>query len=1098
MIKFVFGSSGTGKSEYVYSEIERLLRESDKKICLIVPEQFTVSAEAHSAERFEASSALRLEVTNFTRICDSVARRVGGLSYVNLTKGAKMLLLWRAMMSVWPALTELSRVSGDGTRLLDSVSAAARELHTSGISAADFALAADELEKSEGESSLSRKMRDIAIISATADELSENEFSTVTDPLLRTAECAEESGYFKDTVVFLDSFYSLTGAQNVLLSAMLRCADGVVFTIPMESKSADGIHLDGVRNYYKTALGAALKYGKSEPEFVCLSGNKRALTREIALVSECLWDHASGESFESELPSVEDSVRVFSVPDRYAEAEALCAEVKRLVAGGAKYSDIAVACGSVDRLRGICDSALRRHGIPCFISETTLVSSSPAVRLILSLLKIPGKWKREDVTSIVKTGLSPLSDRLACAFESYTDIWNIRGRRQFTSLWTMNPDGYSEDFSERAQDLLECANIAREELVPHLERFSDVFEGGVAAVSDICREIVEFFDRSGAYEKLLDRADSLEAAGADDDAARERLVWGEICDAFDIMVKIIPDAAVDASGFASLFRYVITDADTGAIPTGVDRLTVASADALRVDGVRHMILLGALDGEFPLDVEDKGYFNDADREKLAEFGVRLGNDSAVRMSESLFRFGRAASLASESLTVFVPETSGSSPVRISEGAQRILALMGKESPEKYEFGLDKIYDMATLDSAIRRGHTSLIDLRRELFGDGGEAVFERAGDAVVSEGAALRVFGRDMKLSNSKIEKFVKCPMSYYCSNVLKLSEDRRAEVAANDVGTFVHAVLEELLKNISMLDGTYPDRDEIRKLCEELTDSYLGRISADTKDGRIAYLFRRLKKQVTVFAEAIIKELSQSKFETYATELPIGFQEDGKAPPESISFPLKGGGSVSLRGYIDRLDVFKKDGKAYIRVIDYKTGSKTFSYDNVRLGLDVQLLIYLFSAWKAKNTPFLDGVMGSDADEILPAGALYFNTRPGDAVSGVPLTAEEAYENVLSSLGRSGIVTDDLEVLDAMDSGITGKYVPVSLKVNGELKKSASVATLERFGEIYTELEGTLKRIGAEMKSGCAAARPLEVHGKRPCDFCKMRSVCRREATTQ
>jgi ATP-dependent helicase/nuclease subunit B len=194
MIKFIFGGSGTGKSEYVYSEIDRLLRESDKRVILIVPEQFTVTAEARCARRFPPSSALRLEVTNFTRICDSVARRVGGLSYVNLTKGAKKLLLWRAMMSVWPALTELSRVTGDGTGLLDSVFSATGELHTSGVTPASLSAAAEDMEKSEGESSLSRKMRDIAIISAAADGLSENEYSTVTDPLLRTAEAAEESG----------------------------------------------------------------------------------------------------------------------------------------------------------------------------------------------------------------------------------------------------------------------------------------------------------------------------------------------------------------------------------------------------------------------------------------------------------------------------------------------------------------------------------------------------------------------------------------------------------------------------------------------------------------------------------------------------------------------------------------------------------------------------------------------------------------------------------------------------------------------------------------------------------------------------------------
>ena len=163
-------------------------------------------------------------------------------------------------------------------------------------------------------------------------------------------------------------------------------------------------------------------------------------------------------------------------------------------------------------------------------------------------------------------------------------------------------------------------------------------------------------------------------------------------------------------------------------------------------------------------------------------------------------------------------------------------------------------------------------------------------------------------------------------------------------------------------------------------------------------------------------------------------------------------------------------------------------------LGLNVQLLIYLFSAWRAADTRFHRALDGNGKSELLPAGALYFNLRPADNTSDRPLSAEEAREITLNSMDRSGIVSDERDVLDAMDRGITGRYVPVSLKADGSYKKSASLATLERFGELYREMESVICRIAAEMKSGKAGAVPLEHHGSVKCDWCAMRHVCRRE----
>ena len=219
-------------------------------------------------------------------------------------------------------------------------------------------------------------------------------------------------------------------------------------------------------------------------------------------------------------------------------------------------------------------------------------------------------------------------------------------------------------------------------------------------------------------------------------------------------------------------------------------------------------------------------------------------------------------------------------------------------------------------------------------------------------------------------------------------------------------------------------------------------------------------------------------------------FGDKDETAPEPLEFKLDDGTVVSMYGIVDRMDVLREGDRSYIRVVDYKTGAKKFSLDDVKLGLNIQLLLYLFSAWKAHDSKFA-GDIAPDG-EILPAGALYFSVRPGDMISDVPLSAEEAREKMIDSIDRSGLVLDDREVLEAMDRGISGRYIPVTLKADGSIKKSASLATLEKFGELYREMEDAVCRIAKEMKSGDAAARPLEHHGSVPCSWCSMKSVCR------
>ena len=307
-----------------------------------------------------------------------------------------------------------------------------------------------------------------------------------------------------------------------------------------------------------------------------------------------------------------------------------------------------------------------------------------------------------------------------------------------------------------------------------------------------------------------------------------------------------------------------------------------------------------------------------------------------------------------------------------------------------------------------------------------------------------------------------------------------------------MHAVLEQFFSAVSGRDLPIPE-EEVEELCDGIVNEYVRRTCGDSPDGRMTYLFRRLRRQVLIFIGAVMEELEQSRFEPYRMELPVGLPDDkGTATPPPVQFELADGSRVLLYGIIDRMDIYRRGGEMFLRVIDYKTGIRTFSYDDIRLGLGVQLLLYLFSAWRSGESDF--GRELSGGGELRPAGALYLSLKPGDALSDSPLDVEEAREFMIARIDRSGVVTDDRDVLDAMDRGITGKYTPVSLKADGSYRRCASLATLERFGELEKELREVICRIAEEMRSGFSEPRPLVRHGVDPCEYCAMKPICRNQ----
>ena len=1150
MLNYITGRSGSGKSTAVVDLIKQTVAETDRDIVLIVPEQQTVVWETRIAESLPESAYLRLEITNFTRLANSVFREFGGLADTVVDEGSRMLIVWRAMLSVWGGMTVYNKTAGGREdRNISHLLRALDELKGSGITPADAEAALDKLDAED--ESLTARLRDAVLVYAAYNTLLHEEYIDRGDLLDNLAVTLRDHPYFKGKSVFIDSFFSLTRAEERILERIIRQAEDLTVTFACPgTPSEDELQFAEVREFYKTALRIAARAGREVNRIHLDTDRRHKPDTALAAVERWLFDYGTSVTppDPSALEGIEN-VEILRCADRFDEAEACAALIDRLLREGYRCSDIAVVARDMKKLEGITDTALRAHGIRCFISEPGDVSSSPAVRLILSALGVQSSgWMRRDLIRMIKTGLTPLDEYESDVFELYTETWNIRGRRMYTSEegWSMNPDGYKTERTPRAEIMLEIANRAREKLIPPLEKFLSVFESDgktvPADVRTICEAIVYFAEDIGLEAALEKTADEYRSRGMAAEAEKIGAGWQAVCEILDRMVTMLDGVTLDAGRFSGLFQRVASSMDVGTIPTGIDEVVLGSATGVRFDEVKCVILLGSVEGEFPGNPTDDGtFFSEGDRVRLETIGLDIATpDLKLRTAREYFMYYRTAAAATEKLYILAPVTGDAA---LSEGASRIAALLGESRVTS--FGAkplaDVLYHPSSAEYLLSRRttegaeHDFLERLARETETQLHDIPLTAAHDVVKTEpeppekdpvenSADFKNSPRRrISLTQSRIEKFIDCPFLYWCQYKMKLQGDAKAEISTPDVGVFVHEILEKFFRDLpSDTDLTSLSREETERRADRAIGDYIRRLARQSgmwdlirlqmedheadavtpsdelkkivpegirMDARLEYLFIRLRRSVLVFLEAILREIAQSGFTPAAFELPIGVSspDEETRAVTPVKFVTEDGYEVVLRGIADRVDIYKaEDGRSYVRVVDYKTGSKTFSLDDVKQGIGVQLLIYLFSVWKS-------GIPGiAKPGELLPAGASYFSARPGSGLSESWLTADEARELVIRNIGRSGIFLHDEEILDAMDRGLTGEYVPVKKTKSGEIKSSAALATLEEFGQLYRELSDTISGIATEITSGIAHAAPKMRGGRLPCEYCSNKMVCR------
>ena len=488
----------------------------------------------------------------------------------------------------------------------------------------------------------------------------------------------------------------------------------------------------------------------------------------------------------------------------------------------------------------------------------------------------------------------------------------------------------------------------------------------------------------------------------------------------DILDELKSAAEIQRNATYDMFRRALNEAlqdyvgHVGSVGHGVFVAPVRIAAAMSFDVVH---IVGMIEGAMPPAVPDDPLIPDRERERAGGAAAGLPLRQQRKADE---RYDYLAALAT------APEHTLSYPVADPAGQRgnfpsRWLLEQASELENRPLFTSDlekfkdtdrpwltKILSMErSLDTARSITHADAHDLNMEQLrgwqasGRGiarhalaHEGVFAaslrltdaRQGDkftewdgnlgvAVVDTGIAESLGNR--ALSPTSLERWAKCPFSYFLGSILRLSAEERPEdiytITPLEKGLLIHRILEDFVKD-ARKNGALPQggaawsaahRSKLRHIADKAF------ADAETRGvvGK-ALMWQIAKDEMRIDLEAFLDADTDMRRRHGVSPLSVEatFGRQGAGGWQAARHELPDGTQVAFRGMIDRIDA-DADRKRVL-VLDYKTGSN-YGYtklkdDPIDRGQRLQLAIYSLAAQQA---------FGSDANV---SAAYWFVTGRG------------------------------------------------------------------------------------------------------------------------
>ena len=701
--------------------------------------------------------------------------------------------------------------------------------------------------------------------------------------------------------------------------------------------------------------------------------------------------------------------------------------------------------------------------MPLFLAESRPCARRPLCECLLTALQMLSRGAREeDLHACLASGCLDVSRRDAARLRNYAVAYGLRASAFFRPL--------KRGPAELIEALEPVRASAMAPLVSLRERLRDAkgLRGQLEAVFGFLTDI-------RAYERSLARQQALCEQGLYEDAGEEAQVWNRIIGALDQMAELLGEKKLPLREIAERLAEALDAAVVKPLPQSGDAVLAQEATKLSMQPVKAVLLLGQV--ERPAGAQE-ALLTESQLEAVSQSAQRyVGLTAAEAARTRLFYAKASLEMATDYVCVSYPlagidgaaERPGALVAQLRRAFPGLRArggVTGDASAERMMLeapraALPRV--AAALSGEMTAAERAALSALARL--PGTRASLEGLREALALRGAADRLrpetaralYGGLRTASVSRLESFAACPFAHFLRYGLKPEIIEPYALTPRDEGVFFHAAVRGFLRE-AMEDGDFdPERAEARM--ERVAETLL----APLREGPLGQSARtraeekRLKGVARTAARLLTEQLGDTQFRPVDLELSFG-PEDGDA-----CLRVGAGETCALYGSIDRIDLWAGE-KPYVRVLDYKRGSKPFSLAEAWAGLQLQLLVYLAAAAKRRGA--------------LAAGAFYFRMDEGFILT--PETEPAA----VAELRRKALRMDG-PMVDEADAAAANSAEPKRFyKASAALSRAAFTKLLER----------ALTMAGSHVDSiraGEAAPAPASVGRETACRFCQARSAC-------
>ncbi|PKM74328.1 MAG: ATP-dependent nuclease subunit B [Firmicutes bacterium HGW-Firmicutes-16] len=1079
MLKLILGTAGSGKTSLITNEIRKKVMLQEGGIFMLVPEQYSHEAERELCSVCGDNLSLYAEVLSFSRMAVRVFQETGTGGKTPLDKGGRLLCMSLALNEISTRL-KLYSSARNRAELSASLLQTVTELKAACISSDDLIKAAQRAGVG-----LSEKLYDLALCLDAYDAVLAQGRADPADRLLRLAETIGQSSVGSSGPIYIDGFTDFTGAELLVIKELLRKNADLTLCLTCDGLYGDYEHFEPSRNAANTLVRLAKDFG-IETEIVSPEAAP-IKAAPLLFLDEKLYSYTS-ETREN----TNNCISVVKADSLRSECEMAAAKCLELVRDKlCRFRDIAIAVRGFDSYSAALEEAFRFYKVPLFTARRGSILQKPVAALVSDAFEvILGSWEADAVLSYMKTGLTGIAQEDRDVLETYVTMWDIRGSMWTRKKpWSLHPDGFGMEPTDESTELLARIDAIRRVLSAPLAVLSENGKKAQTATEQ-AKALSDFLAALRLPETLENKAKELEASDRSLLAAEYAQLWEIVRSSLEQTAAILGDTPMTQEQFSKLFLQTLSQYDVSAIPVSLDRVSAGDMDRMRRRNIKHLIILGASDDRIPLLKQGSGILSDEERDELNGIGLSLGGGTD-ELSRELSLIYNCVTLPSETLTLsYCGQSENGAQARPSFLIARAKLLFGLEekalelnktrlaAPEPaFLLAVNGAEDESSLlaysyFSGTDEGKLKLSELR------------EKAGQkrGKLSESTVKALYGEKLSLSPSRTDAYSACRFSYFLRYGLKLEESERAGFEAPELGTFMHYVLENVAGEISKGSGFKSvSPEETDALVDKYTDLYIAeRLGGfDDKSPRFVYLFGRLRPSVRRVVKDMVRELSRSDFAPLDFELGLG--AGGELPPVRIE---DGNNELYINGIADRVDGCLRDGKLYLRIIDYKTGKKSFSLSDIWYGMGMQMLLYLFALEQEGEKRY--------GAPIIPAGVLYVPARDSIISASGDLTDEELEALKAKNRKRSGLILDDSSIISAMENSESPEYIPVTVKKDGTLS-SDSLAKGEQFKTLHAHVDKRLLELSENLSGGKIEASPYyRGEADNACLYCPYGAVCR------